>query len=150
MVSLAGCSVAGRSADADVERIAAAFNWVGFQVIAGWSAQGASGSDVKAAVVKRALDYAVYYEAIGQVCVFVCAEAVGGVVAVPFEPVDCEGAAALVETNDLLFFDVFDGADFQPFARGLNRGVRFNDFGFRVVGNRADYAIVGVTGGLFD
>ena len=111
--------------DANVERIAAAFDGIGFEVVAGGGAQGAAGGDVETAVVEGALDDAVDDETVGEVGVFVCAEAVGGVVAVAFETVDGEGAAAVVEADDVFFVEVFDGADFDPLAGGFAGGLVF-------------------------
>ena len=90
-------------------------------MVAGGGAQGASGGYVKAAVVKRALDDAVDDKAIGEIGVFVGAEAVGGVVKVAFEAVDGEGTAAVVEADYVLFYDVFGGADLDPLRRRTRR-----------------------------
>ena len=113
---MAACAVAQSLADTDVKCVAAAFDGVGLQVVAGGGAQGASGGDVKLPVVERAFDDAVNDEAIGKVGVFVCAEPVGGVEAVAIEPVDGERSAAEIEADYVLFFDVSTGPTSTQFS----------------------------------
>ena len=99
---------AAHSTDAEHHLAAFDADGVGGKVDAGGRPLGLAGREIEAAVVLRAFDDVVHYEAVGEVHFLMRAKAVGCVIFVVGRAVEGEGASAVVETNDVFFFDVAD------------------------------------------
>ena len=89
---------------------------IGLEVDADRRALGLAGLVVEAAIVLRAFDDVVHHQAVGEMHLLVRAEAVGREVSVVRGAIDREGAAAVVEADDVFLVDIVGGAGFDPVA----------------------------------